>query len=724
MNGPLGTVVLDEPADPTGVAEPIGGPSVRTGTAGIAATEGIDGTEPPAARRPMKFAFAPESKPLSGYTIKRGIHRGGFGEVYYALSDGGKEVALKYLLHQWDVELRGVAQCLNLKHPHLVTIFDVREDDEGRNWIVMEYVSGPSLEAVLAEHPQGLPVEEVRRWLTGMVAGLSYLHDSGIVHRDLKPGNVALDGPTVKVGDVGLSKFITQSRRNAQTESVGTVHYMAPEVAHGRYGREVDVYSLGVVLFEMLTGRVPFDGETTGEILMKHLSESPDLTPVPERFRPVVARALEKDPLRRTPTPAELEREFLLALAGRDVPFTIPDESFVGPRRENGAPRTNGRPVDPHARDATRTHRRPEPPVRPARHAEPLRRRHESSAPHGSGLWWRIALIGVVALALFAPASFGGLARGIFVGGVFGVFGYGLYWLVTLLLGTRQSYPPPQSSERIEPPDERIREARAAYESFAPSPSRRAVPEVVAPGGRGVRHGVPATGERILGLRARIGEWLGSLAYALPITLVLGGCLWLLAPHLFQETGAGTDVAAWHGSGPLPPVDPATFGLYLLGTLLTSWAVLTSVKLTEGLGLDGRTRRGVQFAAGTVVGGLLWGATKLLLVDLPFATHGHVPQAMFSTLGSNPLFDASHRPTLVAFAVFFGLGLALRGWWIAGDAVRESRFRLRWLVVPTLIGWILPHVFAFPHAWGPLWFVSTAIVVPLAAAWEPRPART
>ncbi len=110
----------------------------------------------------MKFTFPPESKPLEGYTIKRAIHRGGFGEVYYALSHAGKEVALKLLQHNMDVELRGVRQCLNLKHPNLVTIFDIRTDGEGDHWIVMEYVSGRSLDAVIAEHPGGMPIEEIR----------------------------------------------------------------------------------------------------------------------------------------------------------------------------------------------------------------------------------------------------------------------------------------------------------------------------------------------------------------------------------------------------------------------------------------------------------------------------------------------------------------------------------------------------------------------------------
>src|ERR1700722_10859471 len=277
----------------------------------------------------MKFTFQPESKPLDGYTIKRAIHRGGFGEVYYALTDAGKEVALKLLKQHFDVELRGVSQCLNLKHPNLVTIFDVKKDADGDHWVIMEFVAGKSLAQVLDEYPDGMPIEDVRKWMAGLVEGLSFLHDRGIVHRDLKPGNVFIENSVIKIGDMGLSKFISESHRSAQTQSVGTVYYMAPEVAHGRYGREVDVYSLGIVLYELISGRVPFVGESAGEILMKHLSEKPDLSPIPRRLRPVLASALEKDPLRRTPTVRQLLEDFNKAVVGFDLPQEIPEDSFL-----------------------------------------------------------------------------------------------------------------------------------------------------------------------------------------------------------------------------------------------------------------------------------------------------------------------------------------------------------------------------------------------------------
>lgn len=272
----------------------------------------------------MKFTFSPESRPLAGFTLKRAIYRGGFGEVYFGVSDAGREVALKLLQHNTDIELRGIQQCLNLSHPNLVTIFDIREDADGDHWVVMEYIAGETLESILQQHPRGMPVEQVRQWLTGLAAGLSYLHQRGLVHRDLKPANLFIQDEVVKIGDVGLSKLISPLPRSAQTQNVGTVYYMAPEVARGQYTPAVDVYALGVILFEMLTGHLPFDGESTGEILMKHLTDQPDLSKLPVRIRPVMARALEKDPQQRYSRVTDLLRDFEAALVGRPTPPLSP----------------------------------------------------------------------------------------------------------------------------------------------------------------------------------------------------------------------------------------------------------------------------------------------------------------------------------------------------------------------------------------------------------------
>jgi serine/threonine protein kinase len=254
--------------------------------------------EPAPRRRPLRFTHPSGSRPLDGYTIKRGIGIGGFGEVYFALSDAGKEVALKRIQRNLDIELRGVRQCLNLKHVNLIALWDIRTTHEGESWVVMEYVPGQSLRDILEQAPQGLPEEAVKRWFTSIAAGVSYLHDHGIVHRDLKPGNVFYDADeqVIKIGDYGLSKFISCSKRSGQTESVGTFHYMAPEIGKGVYGKEIDIYALGVMLYEMLSGQLPFDGESSQEIIMKHLTADPDLRVIPEPFREVLERALAKDP--------------------------------------------------------------------------------------------------------------------------------------------------------------------------------------------------------------------------------------------------------------------------------------------------------------------------------------------------------------------------------------------------------------------------------------------
>src|SRR6202165_3931542 len=108
----------------------------------------------------MKFTYNSGQRVLDGYTLKRGIGQGGFGEVYYALSDGGKEVALKLVRgNNLDVELRGMAQCLNLKHPTLLTLFDIRNDTHGDHWVIMEYIAAEPLSVVLNRHPDGLPPE-------------------------------------------------------------------------------------------------------------------------------------------------------------------------------------------------------------------------------------------------------------------------------------------------------------------------------------------------------------------------------------------------------------------------------------------------------------------------------------------------------------------------------------------------------------------------------------
>jgi len=247
-------------------------------------------------------------RPLEGYTIQRAAGRGGFGEVYYAISDSGRQVAIKAIQSYEQIEVRGISQCMNLKSPHLVTIFDVRYNDKGKPFAIMEYVSGPSLADLLRESPGGLGTQKSAFFLREIGKGLSFLHECGIIHRDLKPGNIFYENGYVKIGDYGLTKAITGDRDVglSQTTVVGTVHYMAPEMGTGEYDRTLDIYALGVVLYEMLTGQPPFLGSDRSEILMKQMTALPDLTNIEEPFARVIRKALAKDPGERYQSAQEM----------------------------------------------------------------------------------------------------------------------------------------------------------------------------------------------------------------------------------------------------------------------------------------------------------------------------------------------------------------------------------------------------------------------------------
>ena len=252
------------------------------------------------------YRYEPGSQPIEGYTIQYALGRGGFGEVYFAISDAGREVALKAVQNFEDIELRGIRHCMNLKSLHLVMIFDVKIATDGTPWVIMEYVAGPSLREILDDSPGGLKPDQAMFLLRELAKGLSDLHSAGIVHRDLKPQNVFFENGTVKIGDYSLSKAMTASHRSGHTMTVGSVHYMAPEISQGRYDKTVDIYALGVILYEMLTGEPPFVGESIGEVLMKHLDSSADVSEIEEPFATVISKAMQRDPNERFQTTHEM----------------------------------------------------------------------------------------------------------------------------------------------------------------------------------------------------------------------------------------------------------------------------------------------------------------------------------------------------------------------------------------------------------------------------------
>lgn len=629
----------------------------------------------------MKFTFAPESRPLEGYTIKRAIYRGGFGEVYYALTDAGREVALKLLQNNTDVELRGVQQCLNLSHPNLVTIFDIRRDAEGDHWILMEYVAGETLDTALRRHPSGMPMEEVRRWLPGLAAGVGFLHDRGIVHRDLKPGNVFIENGVVKVGDVGLSKFITPSRRSAHTQSVGTVYYMAPEVAKGKYGKEVDIYAIGVILYEMLTGRVPFDGESTGEILMKHLSQPPDLSLLPPRLQPVIGKALEKDPARRYVSVAALAEAFECAVLGRPTVLEIPESAFA-------AASARGTPVRCRVR---RT--RPSP--------DGQRPRHRCGMPAAlarSNMWLLLGLLGL----LLAPFAGGPLI--------------GLLSLLSVSYGAYRSVLDYSVSTQPESGGAAARPVPAAVAAAPPPPVVVPAPSpfVKQPGEAGPhcrrRRPDPRT-IRALSVRERLASFTESGAMAAVLTVVF--TTGLAVTGFFAPTRASGLVS----SSELGPIDPALVGLFAATALFAAWAIMAVSKLLEGRGVAPFSRRLILLLVGCLIGEVAWGLDEFLFVQ--FTERG---DGLMTAINSVPLADAG-GPTWLGYIMFFGPLLAVRRWWWHADSYRLRRFSVMSLLLTMLCAFLLSTIWQFPQTWAILWAAVLSSVVQLSSAWTPPQAR-
>ena len=682
----------------------------------------------------MKFTFAPEATPLPGYTIKRAIDRGGFGEVYYALSDSGKEVALKLLQRNQQIELRGVRQCLNLKHPNLVTIFDIRSDADEDHWVVMEFVAGKSLEQVLDDYPRGMPLPEIQSWLSGIAAGIGFLHDRGIVHRDLKPANVFRENGVVKIGDVGLSKFITPSRRSAQTESVGTVYYMAPEVARGKYGSELDVYSLGVILFEMLTGKVPFDGESTGEILMKHLTEAPDLTRVAPQFRPVLARALEKDPQKRTPGALQLAEDFSRAISGKPLAEDIPQSHFdaarrAGPvnfRRERVAPQSAD-PAGQNGHEHTLPY--PLPPVgsnengNSPPNASTSARLKSGWAFFGDELrtkpWFAVSAC-ILFLYLFPTFVLGMRGRAPMVpwGGLLvpAAIIYCIYWFVTnyrqLFAGAPSRVPslPRQRDwdQRPHGPVSPSRETSPPVVRTPPPvpvlvPVRQATAKPNPP--KNIAAQLTPNTERPLAMRQRMSELTMAMTMA---------TFWGLA--MTGLTGIAASFFPVLGPISVGLADPARATLFALGTILGAWAVQFPSKMREGTGPEASGGRLIATSLGAAVGACTWWLCDALWVEPGFES---AFPGLFQRVFHYPLLTTSNQPTLAGFVAFFGSLFALRRLWWQADAYRPNRFRLRSFLWTGVVAFFIPALFTFPQGWGVCWALAISATVQLSSRWTP-----
>jgi len=264
----------------------------------------------------------------SSYTVDGEIGRGGMGVVYNARDERLKrQVAIKVLppelAFREEIRLRFLREAetaAQLSHPHIVPIHSVGEAPDGLVYFIMAYVDGESLAAKLKRRGR-LPPDEARRIMLETADALGAAHAFGIIHRDVKPDNILLEGSRgrVVVTDFGIAKALSSSTGpqtlTATGVAIGTPHYMSPEQAAG--DREIDgrsdIYSLGVVSYQMLAGELPFHAPTVPGILMKHITEQAPLVTekrpdVPEDLAACVMRCLEKDPDDRWPTADALRR--------------------------------------------------------------------------------------------------------------------------------------------------------------------------------------------------------------------------------------------------------------------------------------------------------------------------------------------------------------------------------------------------------------------------------
>ena len=262
------------------------------------------------------------------YEIIEKVGNGGMATVYKATDLVLKRyVAVKVLrdefttdeefIKRFETEAQSAAK---LVHPNIVSIFDVGIDD-GIYYIVMELIQGKTLKEIILEERGPLPWKWSVNVAIQIASALEMAHKNNIIHRDIKPHNIIIteDG-IAKVTDFGIAKAVSNSTITAFGKTIGSVHYFSPEHARGGYtDAKSDLYSLGVVMYEMVTGRVPFDADTPVSVALKHMQEEPVPpievnTHLPEAINKIILKALKKDPMLRYQTATELLQDLKTAL--------------------------------------------------------------------------------------------------------------------------------------------------------------------------------------------------------------------------------------------------------------------------------------------------------------------------------------------------------------------------------------------------------------------------
>ncbi|MBO1418657.1 protein kinase [Streptomyces sp. FH025] len=326
------------------------------------------------------------------YVLQRLLGEGGMASVHLAYDSVlGRQVALKSMHSElgrddsFKERFRREAQAVaRLEHPNIVTVYDsgedVAPDGSGTPYIVMQLIDGKGLREAINEGVAqygAMPTEEALRVIVGVLNALEASHDMGLVHRDIKPGNVMFDRKgNVKVMDFGIARAL-ESGVTSMTQTgmvVGTPQYLSPEQALGKpVDARSDLYSVGVMLFEMLTGQLVFDGDSAFSIAYKHVQEEPpapsglnrSITPAVDAF---VARALRKDPAHRFQSAAAMrdEAERLIAElkgggSGHQLQASTPLVINEGPRSVHAAPQAPQTPQPQYLQGQQPQYRTPPP---------------------------------------------------------------------------------------------------------------------------------------------------------------------------------------------------------------------------------------------------------------------------------------------------------------------------------------------------------------------------
>lgn len=273
------------------------------------------------------------------YKVLELIGGGGMSNVYLAHDIIlNRDVAIKVLRYDATNEeenmrrfQREALSATSLMHPNIVTIYDVGEDGD-MHYIVMEYVKGKTLKQYIKEYAPLSPARSVQI-MKQLTSAISHAHENQIIHRDIKPQNILMDEEgNVKVTDFGIATSLAATSYTKTNSVIGTVHYLSPEQARGGIAtKKSDIYSLGIVLYELLTGELPFSGESAVSIALKHLqAETPSVrdfdASIPQSLENVILKATAKNPSHRYASVEEMEAdlETCLSMARRDEPKFIP----------------------------------------------------------------------------------------------------------------------------------------------------------------------------------------------------------------------------------------------------------------------------------------------------------------------------------------------------------------------------------------------------------------